>query len=535
MNPFNNQRPSVHAANAMVATSQPLASLIGIEILKSGGNAVDAAIAIAALMNVCEPMMSGIGGDLFAMVYWSKDNSLMGLNASGIQPKKLCLDYFKKKNLKTIPQAGFESMNVPGAFDGWIKLHSKYGSKPFTSLLEPAIYYAQEGFAVGEKISQVWEYGASKLKLFADSATAYLIEGRAPKAGEKFQQKELANTLKFLGKEGRDAFYEGPLAKQIISYCPVFELEDFKAQKSEWVSTLAANYRGYEVHEIPPSGQGVVVLEALRILEGFDLSKMAPVQYEHAIIEALKLSFADGHRYIADPHFFKTPWEEILSDSFIAKRRKAISLDRAMPLALSGRIEGDTTYFTVVDKDRNAVSFITSISDVFGSGIVPKGTGIVMNNRGCEFCLDPKHPNVVAPHKRPYHSIIPAMVFKGKKFFMSFGCMGGNMQPQGQVQVLSNLLDRKMKLQEALSAPRVRVLEGNKCAIEEAFPQSVIDGLIELGHERVSGEKIPPDWTAPHWFVQSFKGSAQAVVLDPKEDTLIGASDCRLDGIPIGY
>jgi gamma-glutamyltranspeptidase/glutathione hydrolase len=535
MDLFNSNRPSVHALNAMVATSQPLASLVGIDVLKSGGNAVDAAIAIAAMVNVLEPMMTGIGGDVFAMVYWHKDKSLRGLNASGIQPKKLSLDYFKNKNLKAIPQAGLESMNVPGAFDGWVTLHEKYGTKPFAFLLEPAIQYALEGFAVGEKIAQIWEYGASKLRLYPDSALAYLLNGNAPKAGQKFRQPDLARTLQLLSKEGREGFYRGPIAKKIIEYCPVFNDDDFKAQKSEWVTTISANYRGVEIHEIPPNGQGLVVLEALKILEGFKLSQMPPVQYEHLILEALKLSFADGHRYIADPHFSHTPWKEILSDQFIQQRRTAISPDKALPLVHAGRIHGDTTYFTVVDQERNAVSMIMSISDVFGSGIVPIGTGIVMNNRGCELSLDPQHPNVVAPHKRPYHSIIPAVAFKDGKFWMTFGCMGGNMQPQGQVQILSNLIDRKMRLQEALSAPRVRILEGNLCALEETFSSSIIDGLLQLGHERVAGERIPSDWAAPHFFVQSFKGSAQAIIVDPIEDTLIGASDSRLDGIPIGF
>jgi gamma-glutamyltranspeptidase/glutathione hydrolase len=487
------------------------------------------------MMNVCEPMMSGLGGDVFAIVYWHKDKSLRGLNASGIQPKKLSLDYFQKKQATAIPNAGFESMNIPGAFDGWVALYEKYGSKPFASLLEPAIYYAQEGVAVGEKIAQVWEYGASKLRLFPDSAKAYLLNGKAPRAGERFCQKELARTLKLLSEGGRDAFYLGPVAKQIVSCCPLLDLEDFKAQRSEWVSTLSATYRGYDIHEIPPNGQGLVVLETLKILEGFDLSRMSSVEYEHTILEALKLGFADGHRYIADPRFSKIPWQEILSDHFIETRRKEISPDRAMALAQPGQIHGDTTYFTVVDKDRNAVSFITSISDLFGSGIVPKGTGIVMNNRGCEFSLNPKHPNVVASHKRPYHSIIPAMVFKEGKFFMTLGCMGGNMQPQGQVQILSNLIDRKMKLQEALSAPRVRVLGGNQCSIEETFPQLTIEGLRKLGHEQIFAESDSVDWTHPHWFVQSFKGSAQAILLDPLEGTLVGASDSRLDGLPIGY
>jgi gamma-glutamyltranspeptidase / glutathione hydrolase len=519
----------------MVATSQPLASLVGIETLKKGGNAVDAAIAIAAMVNVCEPMMTGIGGDLFAMVYWHKTKTLQGLNASGIQPRQLSLDYFASRGMRTIPQAGFESMNIPGAFDGWVALHEKYGSQPFASLLEPAIHYAQHGFTVAEKAAQFWEYGASKLRLQQDSIEAYLIKGKAPRPGELFRQPDLASTLKFLGKEGRDAFYNGPIAKQIVAYCPLLELEDFKAQKSDWTETISINYRGFEIHEMPPNGQGLVALEALKILEGFDLSAMNPVAYEHYIIEALKLSFADGHRYIADPRFVKVPVHELLSESFIQKRRKEIVANKALPLVHPGKIAGDTTYFTVIDEHKNAVSFIMSLSDLFGSGIVPKGTGIVLNNRGSELSLDPNHPNVVKPHKRPYHSIIPAMVFKQGELFMSFGCMGGNMQPQGHVQILSNLIDRKMPLQEALSSPRIRVLEENRVALEETLDPAIIDGLLHLGHERVTGESIPDDWSLPHIFARSFKGGAQAIMVDPMSHTLTGASDSRLDGIPIGY
>lgn len=531
---FNENRPSVYAPKAMVATSEPLASLVGIEILKKGGNAVDAAIAIAAMVNVLEPMMTGVGGDVFAMIYWHKDKKLEGLNASGIQPKRLDLNHFKGQ--KYIPQAGVESINIPGAFDGWMRLHEKYGSKPFASLLEPAIHYAQNGYPVGEKISQFWEYGSSKLRLYPHSKEAYLISGRSPKAGEIFRQPDLAKTLQLLAKGGREAFYAGPIAKQIIAETQgLFEMEDFKAQASYWTPTISIDYRGYEIHEIPPNGQGIVALEALKMLEGYDLSRMNPVEYEHHIIEALKLSFADGHRYIADPKFSKVPTEKLLSDAFIAKRREQIQSTRAMSTTSAGKIDGDTTYFTVVDEQKNAVSFIMSISDVFGSGIVPKGTGIVLNNRGCEFSLDPSHPNVVAPHKRPYHSIIPAMVFKNGEFFMSFGCMGGNMQPQGHVQILSNLVDRKMQLQEAISAPRIRVLGENHVALEETFPQETVEGLLKLGHKRVTGESPPSDWQALHPFARSFKGGAQAIMRDPDHHSLVGASDSRLDGISIGY
>jgi gamma-glutamyltranspeptidase / glutathione hydrolase len=542
MSLFNARRPSVHAARAMVATSQPLASQAGIEVLKQGGNAADAAIAIAAMVSVLEPMMTGLGGDVFAMVYWRSKNQLRGLNASGIQPRQLDREHFAKKNMKEIPQAGFESMNIPGAFDGWAALHEKYGSRPFDSLLAPAIQCAQEGFAVGEKIAHFWEYGASKLRLFPDSAAAYLKGGRAPKAGEIFRQPDLAQTLRLLGKEGRKAFYEGPIAAQIVEYCRaygggVLEMDDFKAQKCEWVDPISVPYHGYQLYEMPPNGQGIVALEALRLLEGLDLSQWAkdPVLYEHFIIEALKLSFSDGHRYIADPRFAEIPVSKLLSDDFIQMRRREIRSDRVIEHASPGIIPGDTTYFTVVDQEGNAVSFIMSISDVFGSGIVPKGLGIVMNNRGCELSLNPLDLNVDLPHKRPYHSIIPAMLFKDKQLQMSFGCMGGNMQPQGHVQILSNLIDRKMSLQEALDAPRIRVLGDNRVALEETFESEVINGLERLGHLRVTGESPPDNWMLNHSFARSFKGGAQAIWIDHDYGTLIGASDSRLDGVALGY
>lgn len=539
MHIFNSKKSSIYAPTGMVATSQPLASQVGCDILKKGGNAVDAAISIAAMVTVLEPMMTGLGGDVFALVYSSKDNKLHGLNASGIQPAALNQDYFSKKNLKAIPSAGFDSVNIPGAFDGWVQLHKKFGSLPFSELLEGAIHYAKEGYVIGQKTAQFWEYGTSKLKLFPDSAKAYLINGKAPKAGERFKQPQLAQTLKLLSSGHSEAFYEGSIAEKIVAYFKShghqeLDLSDFKKQKSEWVMPLSSHYRGHELFLIPPNSEGLIALEALKILEGFDLKHANPIDYEHYIIEALKLSFADGHRYIADPHFYNSPVETILSNDYISKRRALIT-SKANPTPSAGKINGDTTYFTVVDKDRNVVSFIMSISDVFGSGIVIPELGMVMNNRGCEFSLDPNHPNCVKPYKRPYHTIIPSMLFKDKEPIMTFGCMGGNMQPQGQVQIISNLIDRDMGLQEAIDAPRTRVLGGNLVSIEETFDPAIFEGLIKKGHQPITDQNIPSDWSSSHVFASSFKGGAQAIFIDKKNHTLIGASDPRLDGTALGY
>jgi gamma-glutamyltranspeptidase/glutathione hydrolase len=528
-------RSVVRAEHGMVASSQPLASQAGLEVLKRGGNAVDAAIAMAAVLNVTEPMMTGIGGDAFMLVYWSKTGELKGLNASGRAPRALTLDHFTKKGLTTIPEAGMESITVPGAFDGWVTLLEKYGTMKLLDLLVPAIDYAEHGFPVMEKAAEDWEQGVPKLRLTAAAASNYLVEGRAPRPGEIFRQKNLARTFRTLAREGRDAFYRGEISRAIADYCRqnggFITREDLAAQKAEWVEPISTNYRGYTVYECPPNGQGLTALLTLNILEGFDVASLArePDRYYHTLIEATKLAFADRNRYIADPAFVKVPVAQLLSKEYAARRRTLIDPDKTMADAAPGTIldNGDTTYLTVVDKDRNAVSFINSLFEVFGSGVVAGDTGIVFQDRGCGFSLDPAHPNRLEPGKRPFHTIIPAMVFKDGKLLISFGVMGGNIQPQGHVQVLANLIDLRMGLQQAIDAPRFRFMGGNKLLLEDELTEAVINRLIERGHVRT----VPPGGGS----LRGSMGGGQAIMLDWATGTLMGASDPRKDGMALGY
>ncbi len=526
-------RSVVRAQHAMVATSQPLASQVGLDVLKRGGNAVDAAIAMAAMLNVTEPMMTGIGGDAFMLVYWSKTKELKGLNASGRAPRALSLDYFAKKKFTQMPQFGMESITVPGAFDGWVTLLDKYGTLKLADLLAPAIEYADSGFPVMEKTAEDWDAEVEKLKKNPAASANYLINGRAPRAGEIFRQTNLARTFRTLARGGRDAFYNGEIARAITDYCQknggFLSMEDLAAQKSEWVEPISTNYRGYTVYEIPPNGQGLTALLMLNILEGFDLASMSsePDRFYHTLIEATRLAFADRNRYIADPAFAKVPVAQLLSKEYAAKRRALIDPSKALNLVVPGEINvgSDTTYFTVVDKDGNAVSFINSLFDAFGSGIVAGDTGIVLQNRGSGFSLDPNHPNRIEPGKRPFHTIIPAMVFKDNKLFMSFGVMGGNIQPQGHVQVLVNVIDLGMGLQQAIDAPRFRYTSGRSVLLEDEIPTTVIDRLIAMGHVRAS----------PPGVLRSSMGGGQAIMIDPASKTLMGASDPRKDGLALGY
>jgi gamma-glutamyltranspeptidase / glutathione hydrolase len=531
--PLKPGRSVVRSQHAMVASSQPLASEVGLEILKRGGNAVDAAIAMAAMLNVTEPMMTGIGGDAFMLVYWSRTKELKGLNASGRAPTALIPDYFAKKKITKMPEFGMESITVPGAFDGWVTLLDKYGTMKLSDLLEPAIECAENGFPVMEKTAEDWNAEVAKLKKNPAAAANYLIDGRAPRAGEIFRQPNLARTLRTLALGGRDAFYEGEIAKAISDYCAknggFISLADLAAQKSEWVEPISTTYRGYTVYEIPPNGQGLTALITLNILEGFDLAALSaqPDRYYHTLIEATKLAFADRNRYIADPAFSKVPVAELLSKDYAAKRRALINPRKALDSPPPGAINvgSDTTYFTIVDKDGNAVSFINSLFDAFGSGIVASDTGIVLQNRGSAFSLDRTHPNYLEPGKRPFHTIIPAMVFKDNKLFMSFGVMGGGIQPQGHVQVLVNLIDLGMGLQQAIDAPRYRYMSGKDVLLEDEIPATVIGRLLALGHVKAS----------PPGLLRSSMGGGQAIMIDPVNGTLMGASDSRKDGLAIGY
>ncbi|HMG32819.1 MAG TPA: gamma-glutamyltransferase [Blastocatellia bacterium] len=528
-------RSAVRAKHGMVASSQPLASEVGLDVLKRGGNAVDAAIAMAAVLNVTEPMMTGIGGDMFALVYWSKTNELKGLNGSGKAPRALTLDHFKKNGLTRVPLEGMEPITVPGAFDGWVTLLDKYGTMKLSDLLQPAIELADNGFPVMEKTAEDWGYEVDKLKRNRAAQENYLVEGRSPRAGEIFKQKNLARTLRILAKGGRDAFYKGEVGKAIVDYCQAnggfLTMQDFAEHHSDWVQPISTDYRGYTVYEIPPNGQGLTALLTLNILEGFDLASIAAQQdrYYHTLIEATKLAFADRNRYIADPAFSKVPVAELLSKEYAASRRKLIDPEKAIEAPVPGTIlnDGDTTYFTVVDKDHNAVSFINSLFEAFGSGVVAGDTGIALQDRGAGFVLDPGHPNCLAPGKRPFHTIIPAMVFKDGKLLMSFGVMGGAIQPQGHIQVLTNLFDLKMGLQQAIEAPRFRYYDHDRVLLEEDMGADVIRRLRNRGHNKSGSPGLGP--------VRPVMGGGQAIMIDWSTGALVGASDSRKDGMALGY
>ena len=525
-------RSVVRAQNGMVSSSQPLASQVGLDVLKRGGNAVDAAIAMAAMLNVTEPMMTGVGGDAFMMVYWVKSNELKGLNASGRAPKALTLDYFQKRGLKQMPIRGMEPITVPGAVDGWVTLLGKYGTMKFADLLQPAIHYAEAGFPVMEKTAEDWGQEIEVLKRDPAATATYLPNGTSLKAGEIFRNPNLARTLRALAQGGRDAFYRGEIGRTVVDYCQkhggFLTMDDLAIQRAEWVDPISTNYRGYTVYELPPNGQGLTALLALNILSNFDVAAMKsqPDLYYHTVIEAMKLAFADRNRYIADPHFAKVPIAGLLAKDYAAKRAALIKPDVALAQPEAGQPDmSSTTYFTVVDKDGNAVSFINSLYEHFGSGIVAGDTGIVLQDRGAGFSLDPNSPNVIAPGKRPFHTLVPAMVFKDGKLLMSFGVMGGDMQTQGHVQVLTRIIDLGMGLQEAVDAPRFRYVSGNRVLMEQAMGQEVIDALVKRGDERVT----------PRGPIRSQMGGAQLIMIDPENGSLMGASDPRKDGMALGW
>jgi gamma-glutamyltranspeptidase / glutathione hydrolase len=528
-------RSVVRTSHAMVASSQPLASQAGLEILKRGGNAVDAAIAMAAVLNVTEPNMTGIGGDAFMMVYSAKAKKLEALNASGRAPKALTAERVTALGHKQMPTTGMETITVPGAFDGWMTLLEKHATMKLPDLLAPAIALAENGFPVMEKTVADWIPEVDKLRRTPTSASTYLVNGAAPKPGDIFVQKNLARTFRTLATGGRDAFYRGEIARAIVDYCRKngghLTMEDLAEHKSTWVEPISTNYRGHTLHEFPPNNQGLTALLLLNILEGVDLASMRddPARYYHTLIEATKIAFADRNRYIADPAFAKVPVQELLSKDYASKRRALINPDKAIDPPAYGEVKmgSDTTYFTVVDKDRNAVSFINSIFNSFGSGIVAGDTGIMLHNRGTGFVLQADHPNRLEPGKRPFHTLIPAMVFKDGRLLMTYGVMGGDIQAQGHAQVLINLIDRGLNLQQAIDAPRIRYISGRGVMLEDTLPPSVIAALVARGHERV----LPPAGIMH----RALMGGGQAIMIDPQTGALLGASDIRKDGLAIGY
>lgn len=532
---FRAGRSVVRASQGMVASSQPLASAIGLEVLKRGGNAADAAVAMAAALNVTEPNMTGIGGDAFAMVYWSKTKTLEAINSTGRAPRALNLDYFTTRGMTQMPTTGMAAITVPGAVDAWVSLRDKYGTMRFADLLAPAIALAENGFPVAEKIAEDWIPEVGKLKETPAAASTFLVNGGAPPPGTIFVQKNLARTLRTLAEGGREAFYRGAIARAIVDYCQqnggFLSMEDFAEHTSEWVQPISTTYKGYTLHEMPPNNQGLTALILLNILEGIDLTSMRddPVRYHHTLIEATKIAFADRNRHIADPAFAKLPVNELLSKDYAATRRALIDANRAIDPPSYGEFNlgADTTYFTVIDKDRNAVSFINSIFNAFGSGVVAGDTGIMLHNRGTGFSVDPAHPNRFEPGKRPFTTLVPAMVTRDGNLLMSYGVMGGDIQTQGHVQVLINMIERGLNLQEAIDAPRVRYISGKGVMMEDELTQAVIDGLIARGHERV----LPPAGLRHRIFM----GGGQAIMVDAATGALLGGSDSRKDGLALGY
>jgi gamma-glutamyltranspeptidase/glutathione hydrolase len=524
------QRSVAMGRNGMVASSQPLATAAGHRIIANGGNAVDAAVAMVSMLNVVEPQSAGLGGDAFALIYLAKENKIIGMNGSGRAPKRADIDFFNEKGIKEIPLRGILPVTVPGALHGWAEAVEKYGTLPLSVIFNDAINYAENGFPVSEIIAGEWKNAETVLQ--THGSTSYLIDGKAPKPGQIFRNQGLARSYKKIVRDGIGAFYEGEIGEAIVKYVQkhqgLLAQEDLKNHTTTWIEPISSTYRGYTIYELPPNGQGLTALEMLNILEGYDMAELGhnSPDYLHLIIEAKKIAFNDRDFFITDPECENIPLDTLISKEYAAQCRSKI--DHKEARVPSGTLinprRSDTVYLTAVDQGGNAVSFISSIFLHFGSGMVVDDTGIVLQNRGRSFSLDPEHPNCVRPNKRPMHTIIPGMLFKDGRFLMSFGVMGGDFQPQGHTQFLMNLIDFNMNLQEAVDAPRMNHIAGKEIFMEGGFSQETALVLEERGHEIIREER-PVNIT----------GGGQAIYLDPKENVLLGASDRRKDGCAIGY
>jgi gamma-glutamyltranspeptidase/glutathione hydrolase len=529
------------AMHGAIATSQPLATAAGLRVLQNGGNAIDAAVTAAAVLSVVEPTMNGPGGDLFAIVYSAKDRKVHALNASGRAGALATVEEFKRRKVQRIPLRGELSVSVPGIVDGWNELLTKYGTRPMSDTLQPAIGYARDGYGVSEIIADQWKSVEPMLARDPNSAKTFLIDGKAPTPGDVFRNPNLARSLELIAKEGRDAFYKGAIATAIAGEMEkrhgLITLKDLADHHADWVDPISTTYRGYQVLELPPNTQGIAALEMLNIMEGFDLKSLGwgSAAYLHTLVEAKRIAFADRGAWIGDPS--ATPAkavERMLSKEYAAERRKEINPDKAAAsykaLTLDGRStpeggdepigRGDTVYLTAADADGNVISLIQSLYETFGSGIVVGDTGIVLHNRGNLFTLAAGHPNQIAPGKRPFHTLIPAMVMKDGVPWLSFGVMGGDMQAQGHAQVLANLIDFGMNIQEAGEAPRFRD-SGSGLALESPFSADARAGLTARGHELIQSVGV--------W------GGFQGILIDPKTHVLQAGSDPRKDGMAAGW
>ena len=531
---FNSRRSPVYGKGGMVASSQPLATAAGLEILAKGGNAADAAVAAGAALNVTEPTSTGIGGDMFALFYSADTKRVTALNGSGRAPAALTLERLKKEGFSTeLPPFHAHTVTVPGACAGWFDLIKKHGSLSMSEILAPAIRLASEGFPVAPITSKSWNFGAERQLKSALNGQELTINGRGPKPGEIFRNPGLARTFEAIARGGASAFYQGEIAEAIVSVIKeaggCMCAEDLASHVSTWEEPISVTYRGYRVYECPPNGQGITALIALNLLEGFNLASLKSLSVEklHLMIEALRLAFADSRWYVADPAFSNIPIKELLSKEYADTRRKLIDIKRATidPKHGTPVNSSNTVYLSVVDKFGNACSFINSNYWGFGTGIVPKGWGFTLQNRGHNFVLDPDHPNCLAPRRRPYHTIIPAMVTRESddSLYASYGVMGGFMQPQGHVQVLSALVDGGFDPQSALDLPRfcIDVEEsGGEVAIEDGIPKETMDALQKMGHPlyAVTG------------YERALFGRGQVILRDAESGVLCGGSDPRADG-----
>ena len=533
-------RSEVLGQNGMVATSHPLATQIGLDILKQGGNAVDAAIAANAALGLMEPTGSGVGGDLFAIVWDGKTRKLYGLNASGRSPKSLTLAYFEKEGLLKIPSHGPLPVSVPGAVDGWFELHNKFGSKPMAELLAPAINYAEKGFPLTELIAwymrgipQLHDAGYANIK------DTYIAQngGRLPDEGEIYKNPYLANTYRKIAAGGRDAFYKGDIAETISKFMKdqggFLSKKDLAEHRSEWVEPVSINYRGFDVWELPPNGQGIAALQMLKLLEGYDFSKIpfGSAEHLHLFTEAKKVAFEDRAKYYADMDFAEVPVARLLADDYADQRRKLIG-DRASTYKAGEISAGETIYLTVADKEGTMISLIQSNYRGMGSNMVPPKLGFMLQDRGELFSLKRGQANTYAPGKRPFHTIIPAFITKDGEPYISFGVMGGDFQPQGHTQIVMNLIDFGMNLQEAGDAPRWDHTGGNgptgeipegtgEVRLESGIPYKTVRGLMDRGHVIGTGRGI--------------YGGYQAIMWDAKNKVYHGASESRKDGQAAGY
>ena len=530
-------RSEVIGQNGMVATSHPLATQIGLDILKQGGTAIDAAIAANIALGLMEPTGNGIGGDLFAIVWDAKTKKLHGLNASGPAPKNLSIEYFIENGLNKIPPYGPLPVTVPGAVDGWVKLHEKFGKLKFKSLFEPTIEYAKKGFPVTELIAYYLDRSIERFEDYPNFKEVWMKDGKMPAKGEIFKNPQLAETLEIIAEKGRDGFYEGHIANTMADFIQsqggFLTYEDISSFHSEWTPPVSSNYRGYDVWELPPNGQGIAALQILNILENYDIQKMGlfSSEYIHLFTEAKKLAFADRAKYYADPNFSKIPVKQLISKSYANDRLKLINPEKASKSDQAGVLEsGDTIYLTVADQYGNMISLIQSNYRGMGSGMVPPGLGFMLQDRGELFSLDKNHKNALEGGKRPFHTIIPAFVTKDGKPFMSFGVMGGATQPQAHAQIIVNMIDFGLNLQEAGDAPRI-VHSGSSQPTDEVMKNG---GTLSL--ETGFGKEIEKDLSSMGHTIKYQKGifgGYQAIMF--KDGVYYGASETRKDGQAAGY